>query len=244
MLSSDRVAFMHIPKTAGTTLRLMLGRRIPSEAILDVDAPADGSRDKIAAEVGAGYLESKPLNGVRLVHGHIPLWMCELVADRTITMLRHPADLFASYYSYLRNDLSKMAEFKDLPLVRAAVEDPFDVFMESQTRDGVCRWLCATGHGSETYRLDLARERLASIEFGIAEEFERSSAFLFEQIGLLPTETERANVTTDRYHLTGNERALVSDFNSCDLQLYEWAASEFEKRWKIRQSRTASSEDV
>lgn len=222
---------MHIVKTAGTSLRLMLQEHFDPTAVLHAEPPAENSRKAVEAQVAAGVLSKRRLEDVRFLTGHIPLWFCEVANCRTVTLVRNPVDLYASYYSYLRNDLIHLEGFKDLPVVLSAASLSFASFMNDQLADGVCRTLCAKGHGEEKYSLEEAKDRLASIDFGISEDFERSAMLLLHSLSLPPTTPQRANVTTGRYHPSPAERDIVLAHSGRDFALYEWAVQEFEDRY-------------
>ena len=75
---------VHIPKTAGSTFRTLLGRVYGARLALDYDGKVDG------------------LDSAEVVHGHFPAtkYLKQFPDAKIITWLRHPVERVISYYYY------------------------------------------------------------------------------------------------------------------------------------------------
>jgi len=93
--------FMHLPKTAGTSMRNLLERNYDRDQLLYVyQEPPGVSLDTIKA------YDKNRLDKVRVVYGHFPFGIHKLVDDypiQYITMLRDPVQrVISTYYHYKR----------------------------------------------------------------------------------------------------------------------------------------------
>ena len=99
---SDRLVFVHVPKTAGTTIRAALARAYaPTERafIYHPSVP-----DSVTAEALASWPEERRRE-LRLIMGHIGFGIhSELPGpSRYVTMLREPMDRLVSLFDYFRS---------------------------------------------------------------------------------------------------------------------------------------------
>ena len=103
--------FVHIPKTAGTTLRTVLAMNEPpprSRALTNVFKGGGGASTTLIERLRDGRVPD--LDRVRMVRGHVPLGLRDYIqcylADgrelRCFTFLREPADRSLSNYFAIR----------------------------------------------------------------------------------------------------------------------------------------------
>jgi hypothetical protein len=90
----------HIPKTAGTTLRLFLWHQFSQDSIYHVGDDISGDRVRLR-EMPVADKQS-----IRLVFGHICYGWHEFLPQpcEYTTLLRHPIDRLKSLYKFIRRD--------------------------------------------------------------------------------------------------------------------------------------------
>lgn len=94
-----RYIFVHIPKTGGTALALVLERRAMADDILIGDTPkAVRRRGRLKGLEGSGRLWKH--SGLSDVHGVVT--DAELAAFFVLTLVRNPWDRIVSYYHWLK----------------------------------------------------------------------------------------------------------------------------------------------
>src|SRR5882762_7833856 len=93
----DPLFFLHIPKTAGSSMRLYLRTQYRKEAMCPITMT---SWEEISA------VDVDELKNFQLVHGHFGFNLCGLLRPeiKTLTALRHPFDLTISLIKHLQRD--------------------------------------------------------------------------------------------------------------------------------------------
>ena len=88
--------FLHIPKTAGTSLYRIFARQYPGGRLVQAYPPlAEDAREAAIAAIGSG---------AEVFYGHLNFGVHRLlgVPGRYLSMLRHPVDRVASYLNHQR----------------------------------------------------------------------------------------------------------------------------------------------
>ncbi len=112
------LAFLHIPKTAGTSLTQALLHLRPWTHVLS----HNGNIDAVALDAYRG-LPALPERGSVLLHGHAGHGSFETLADAlTVTVVRDPVEHAVSHYLHVRRN-------PDTPLHGHANTLPFDQFL-------------------------------------------------------------------------------------------------------------------
>ncbi len=235
--------FVHIPKTAGTTLNRLLDRLHPDRVVLrteNVFKDLESCRARMPAI--AEQAESDP--AVWALRGHVLLSFARFLPPETLTFtfLRDPVERAVSnYYQDRRTRVRRgkapvLARPQDLELVARPVLD------NVQTRV-ISGWEQPFGMDASREMLDDAKrniaERLAVV--GLAERFDESllllnatfgwplTAYRSERLGrgyrgdagevLRPPTAELPDETVD----------WVRRHNELDRELYDFAAQRFER---------------
>ena len=96
--SQPAVIFLHIPKTAGTTLLRILDRQYPPEVVHSFGADAHQSVVEYKA------LGEETRNKIRLLRGHMAYGLHEYLPNAAgyFTVLREPVARVISYYNFIR----------------------------------------------------------------------------------------------------------------------------------------------
>lgn len=227
--------FMHIPKTAGMSMRLYLDEQYQSDQI----CPAERWHDLL------GQMSPRAF---QLVRGHFHYNLRALVSEnvRMLTLLRDPIRRTLSALRHLRRDPRFHETYdiaRNLPL-KGLLRHPA---IMSAHRDVQARYLCAsmTPEAVATYLernptggagdledppdLDLAMERLDTIDFvGLTEDLDTlvhgvGHAMRYHPSPWFPRINDDPDPTDPLADLGSEELALLREHNRIDLDLYEYA---------------------
>ncbi len=224
-----RFFFVHVQKTAGTTLNKRMQRHFGRSAVYP-DRRVDG--EIVASVISVEHLLERwriRSDEIRVVTGHFPLCTAELLGDSftTLTLLREPVD---RTLSYLRHHRLMTADDRDKPL-EAIYADPFRFhglvhnhmvkmfsLTPSEMTDGAL-----TRIDYPRGRLERAKERLATVDVvGLQERFDEFCQDLTGRFGWdlgEPVHTNRSETT----HASPALRARIAADNAMDVELYEFA---------------------
>jgi hypothetical protein len=229
--------FIHIPKTAGTTLVGVFRNNFPPSGVRNLGNVFHG-----VGKVNPGPVfklrESAPTltRDIHLLGGHIPFGVHAFLSDDTryVTFLRNPVERTLSHYYRLleihrKNGISDLPEQPSLEQLLTEREYLYDNLQTRMLSDE------AEPFGEVTDEmLEQAKENLASsfVAFGLADRFDESLVLLKRGLGLKSIVYVSQRMTTERPRTRESKAELVpiaERFNSYDLQLYEWASSHFER---------------
>ncbi|ABA57261.1 hypothetical protein Noc_0748 [Nitrosococcus oceani ATCC 19707] len=255
LVPQNRFYFIHIPKTAGTTLIPLLDARFDADEI----CPAQLWRELLT-------LHQESLPRYRFFRGHfgaggLKSFLPEL--PFYLTMLRHPLPLtFSTYKFILREPGTRVhhlvkernmtfSDFLDSPEMRKKVNDmqvrhlSFDlqhdpdtgpIFLSAESRSAVDKWI--QDHEvaiSAEQRLERAKRMLhACTWFGLAERFDESMALLSWTFGWPPLgQVQKLRVASGGSNiddLPEEVREKVLACNELDIALYREAERLFQDR--------------
>ena len=234
------VIFLHIGKTAGTTLRQILRKQYsPAETLLIRSRPlrAERPEDRPTRESTIGYFASLPeieRGRASLILGHTIFGIHRYVPRPAtyFTLLRDPVALTISQYNYVarnpKHPLHGAASYRSLEAyVTSGVTLEAD---NSQTR-AIAGDTTTPFGGCTDAMLELAK---ANIEehfsvVGAVERFDESLLLLQRAFGWSRPYYVRANVTGKKEPVAAEVRELIRSQNRIDLALYAWAAERFER---------------
>jgi Sulfotransferase family len=244
------LVFVHIPKTAGTTLR----------TILNMNEPGARSRSLGNVFKGGGGLSKAPVEsmrsgrgpdlkeGVRILRGHFPLGIREYLPNylpkqkelRCFTFLREPTDRTLSHYFAIRDRF----EGADEPGKHTNSTLPADPTLEDALAGGYVhdnlhtRMLCGDpepfGEVTEEM-LERAKRNLSEdlVFFGLTERFDESLVMAKRQLGLegiLYRSSGRVNPARPRgKEIPAELRRTAERCNRYDIELYRYAQELFEE---------------
>lgn len=226
----QRFFFVHVQKTAGTTLLIRLGNQFSAAEIYPDDT--DGDLMTVMPQFDIGQLLARwPVrrDQVRVLTGHFPLCTADLLDCRftTLTVLREPVE---RTLSYLRHHRKLIAADREVPF-EAIYEDPlrYDglvhnhmVKMFSLTADEMTGG-AMTKVDFDDARLERAKARLATVDVvGLQEDFDRFCAELTQRFGWDLGEPVVAN-DTPHEDVPESFRARIAEDNAADVALYEYA---------------------
>jgi len=225
----EQLCFIHIPKTAGTTLTSLLNSKFHQSKI----CPAEVWSEVID-------IPREELAQYQLFRGHFFYDIGELLPRKPvyITMLRHPIERVISGYEFMRRNVPTRTEAllnhhkaKTMTLMEYVSDLENPSMSNSQTRhlslnrckDEPEEWLA------------IAKRHLTEFAcFGLVERFQDSMALLSYTFGWNPL-AEYSNLMIGSRQLKQDQLApevleMIAHRNALDLALYEYAQELFADR--------------
>ena len=237
--SEEAVIFLHLPKTAGTTLNRLIEWEYPISEMYSIDP--------VLFEWSAAHLRKLSpdrLKKIRMFKGHMLFGLHEALPQPAtyITVLRDPVDRVISAFYFMRS-------YKLHPLYwkmrrgNWTLED----FVRRSQRDSVQAKIIA---GSD-YEAPCTREVVDKAKHnlrhhfsvvGLSERFEESLALMKLRFGWKLSSYSSFNVTRARpkkHDLPKNTLDLIQHKNAFDIELYECGKAIFEDAVKAHAAEVA-----
>jgi hypothetical protein len=228
------LVFVHIPKTAGTTLHKILSHQIPAaKTWIRHDAAGPWS----AAELDR--LRSESPGRPDLIMGHLSTGLHHQVAGvRYLTCLRDPVARLVSHYHHALHEA-------DHYLHQAVTRGPLDLAgyvtsgLSGELSNGMTRMIAGIADFDGAVLgpddLERAKHHLETRFDGVllSERFDEGLLLLAETLGWTTPYYLRRKV--GRYSARSAEpdpatRRIIEAHNALDLELYRWAKDRFEAR--------------
>ncbi len=230
-MHNETVIFLHIPKTAGTTLHRIIDRQYRQEERHFID------RHDVGIEEFKSLSRARRAE-IRMLRGHIPFGLHEYIPGPAtyFTMLREPVERVISYYYFVRRDrrhyLHDYANARGTTLQRY-VESRVSLQTDNfQTRIVSGIWTqVGFGECSEA-TLALAKRNLAEhfAVVGLTKRFDETLMLLKRRFAWRNVFYKRHNVTQGRPRqesLSAETLAVLREHNQLDLELYAYAQALF-----------------
>lgn len=228
--------FLHLPRTAGTTVNDILRANFRPGEILSLYRDSDFKR--------LSGLGPEALEGIRLIQGHTLLHnydppMMYSRPVRVFTFLRHPVTRLVSEYAFLKT-------WPETALYRFLNDNAvtFRDYLTSKCRElryrgknPMTRLLSGCDFdldGFPRQALDTAKRHLESVFgcFGLQERFDESLLLIGDCLGLQNVYYERRNVLAKGVKEDVGEAdvQLALEKNAADMELYAFACELFAAR--------------
>lgn len=219
--------FLHIPKTAGSSVRTLIQQNYPADATIGFS----GEPDSIA------WYRSRLSDFKKqyaLVHGHVPYGIHEgLTSYEYFTFLREPVARHFSDFDFLRRYEAHPLH-EPIAAGRITATDWASIFEQQPLyRDLTTQYVSGESAPGEVDRLSLEKAKLhLRREFtlvGLAERFDESVLILAKRLGWRSIFYLSKNVTLDRTVLSDDMKALARCGLERDTELYQFAQGLFEE---------------
>jgi hypothetical protein len=224
--AGPRVAFVHVPKTAGATAEAMLAGAYSKAGVRSAGNYFRDPKQTSARIARARWCGE--WTGAPIVAGHIPygLFAKHLPPDtRYITFLRDPLDRVLSHYHRHVERKSRTTDSLEEALV-AGIPD-----LNNLATRFLCGDAAPLGELGPA-ALEDAKANLSEFAFvGIQERFAESVALLQRRLGLGPVPYLNRHVSTERPgvdDVSERDRALIVAHNRMDIELYAFAVQLFD----------------
>ena len=228
--------FLHIPRTAGTTLNAVIRNNFAPEEVLSVYNRADYER--------LAVLDEAALAPIRLIQGHLFLQsydppMSYAREVEVFTFLREPvARLVSQYLFELHWEENSLYSFLNEGGVSFADYVTSDCKeLRYRGRNFMTRMLSGMDFDLDSFpraALDAAKRNLESVFgfVGIQERFDESLVMLQDFLGLESLLHERRNALRPalKERIGEADLALAAERNAADAELYAFAVGLFDER--------------
>ena len=225
---SEALVFLHVPKSAGTTLNRLIEWEYPLFDIYSID-PVFFRWSWTHLQ----RLSEKRLKRTRVFKGHMLFGLHEILPQPAtyITVLREPVDRVVSAFYFMRNYKLHPLSWK-FRWENWSLED----FVRRLPRDNVQCKIVAGAEYEEPCTAEIcerAKENLVRYfsVVGLSERFEESLALMKLRFGWKLERYSSFNVTRTRPKKDDLPRStldLIVEKNSFDVALYELAAKVFQ----------------
>jgi hypothetical protein len=223
----EALIFLHIPKTAGTTLNRIIESQYSPFSIYTIDP----HRIRATAERLQQLPEARRRR-LRVVRGHVLYGIHQSLPQGAtyITMLRDPvARVLSAYHFVLRRPLNPL--HRKLKTERLTVEDCLRLFPDRHNLQ--CRFISGVRDTSikDERLLKIARENLSRsfAVVGISERFEESLVLIGQRFGWNLRFYENKKVAKNRRLVDPKLADLIREHNRLDVELYEFGKKLFEE---------------
>jgi hypothetical protein len=225
------VIFMHLPKTAGSTLSRIMERQYPAAATLRLYDSGTG------AELGS--LSEDRLNALRLVMGHFSFGAHRFVSRPCayVTVLREPVDRVISHYYFVRSEPTHY-------LFEVAQQLSLGEYVRycnlAEPNNDQTRLLCGEYESSipasrAQAMLELAQRHLRDhfAGVGLTEEFDRTLVLMKRILRWRYPFYVRQNVgrhRPPRAALSNDTVRVIQEYNRLDGELYRFGQALFREQ--------------
>jgi hypothetical protein len=225
--SERAIVFLHIPKTAGTTLHRIIERQYRPEELYSPGLTKGHGVNELAK------LSEERRAEIRMLRGHMGFGVDKHlpVPSTYMTILREPIDRVVSYYYFIRRTpdhyLHDFVRSEESDL-KAFIGSKAHVMIDNaQTRVLSGVW---HGPGFGGCKNNL-RDRFAVV--GLTERFDETLLLMKRAFGWRNVFYARQNVSSRRPHrekLAPETLQAIASTNQLDIALYRYAAGLFEEQ--------------
>ena len=233
-MDREALIFLHIPKTAGTTLNRIIEWQYSPFAIFTMDPYRIRATPERLKRLSEGRRRR-----LRVVRGHMFYGIHEFLPQgaRYFTMLRDPvARLLSSYYFILRRPLNPL--HRKVKREKLTVEDCVRLF--PQRHNLQCRLIAGVKDtaSADERLLDTAKRNLVKSfsVVGISERFQESLMLIATTFDWKIPVYKNCKVSKTRPEIGSGTVEMIRDYNRLDVELYEFAKGLFEENLQKKEA--------
>lgn len=208
--------FIHVPKAAGTSLRVSLEKAL-KERLIKVYQNQAGQTIEDA--------QSRTLQSDAVIYGHFGSWMHKLLnaPPHYATVLRNPVERVKSWYNF-------QASAETLPFYETTRQMSLADIIRADMTEQLSNHMTAMIAGREvegpddTKTLKVAKDNLKRFDFVSTLEFlEEDIPKLENIIGVKIGAMQHVNVTGHESPRASEDEDVIMNYNKLDMELYEFA---------------------
>jgi len=236
MRQTDRLFFLHVPKTGGTTFtRSLCARFGPLGYLREVVLEPDRTLEAMGHRLEPGAIAR-----IRCVIGHFHFGLHRFFPGRFryVTILRDPIDRVLSLYYHIR-DRAEHPLHATLHELALTPEQVLTGALTLETSNDMTRRLAGAEGvadiGRKHYDLAIQHVEQHFVSVGLLERYDESMALFEELIPELGDLSYPAALNTKKQTMGPSVdspaiRKLVAQRNAWDIQLYSYAAHRFDEQ--------------
>lgn len=233
-VAGARAVFLHIPKTAGSTLFRLLEREYAGSPIFRLYGDVDSRIRLLEA------MSIEDLHALRLVGGHMGFGIHRFLpgASAYVTLLRDPVDRVVSHYHYVKSRPHDAGSARAMEGVSSLDDYVRSSVFARIINNGQTRLLGSDVQSADEAADEAALERAkqvidrSDVVVGLQDRFEESLLLMLQAFGWGYPAYRNENVGVGRprvEELSGSTVELILERNSLDVELYQHAQHRFER---------------
>ncbi len=225
----EKIIFIHIPKTAGTSLRNLIEQEYPGKKCLRLYYPAP-YKPAVIKEI-----QSK-LPAAKVLYGHTSFGIHKRlgIQGQYITFLRNPIDRVISFYNH--NACLENATYYAAIQEGMSLLDMLQSEITHETNNHVTRIIAPNGQPGLLDDTRVLKQALENIEkhfcmVGLMEQFAESIDLLGKKLGWQSSyKIPHLNVVAKKHiqEVDAQTQAALEKYNRLDMLLYEHIRHNFE----------------
>jgi len=247
MKEQPTIIFLHIPKTAGTTLHSIMGLNYPQEVMHSTDPASPHPFNEYKA------LDERKKEQIKVLVGHFAFGIHELIPGDSIyiTVLREPIDRMISDFYHIGRDpihgLHELVRSGDMDL-KGYLDHLASIKLDNgQTRMFAGDW---RNNGAEICSLKMLERAKMNLKqhfavAGLTERFDETLLLVGQKLEWEHLIYTKRNVTKNRPNrekISPEQLEILCEQNKYDLALYAYAQELFEDQ--IKQQGPSFYEDL
>lgn len=237
--------FLHLPKTAGSTLNSIINRQYDSKTIYNLYGDLS---QQITSTANFKKLSEEDQQKIKLIKGHIFYGFHDLISRPStyVTLLREPIDRVISLYYYIRRHPAHYHH--DLVISKnMSLNDYISSGVSKELNNGQTRQIAGVDANQVEFgkcsiaMLETAKQNISKhfLFVGTTSRFDESLIFLKNHFGWKLPLYQKQNVTKNRpikSEVSKDTLDLIENFNKLDIELYNNTEAHLEQQIKQQDS--------